>query len=141
MKKFVVQRMSKKDYDAMMSGSYFFNVINETVEAESPEEALAKVEAEYPTYKVNPYVCTLEEIEARKEAERKRAEEFQRKEEEKKQKRIEAERRRAEAEGLTVEELRKQKAKKAKISKLNREIAELEKALAYKRAQLEGLGL
>ena len=140
MEKFVVQRMSQKDYGAMMSGGYSYHVIDEVVEAESPEEALAKVKAEYPAYQINPYVRTLEEVEAKKEADRRRAEEYQRREEEKKQKRVEAERRRAEAEGLTVEELRKQRAKKAKISKLSREIAELEKTLAYKRAQLEGLG-
>ncbi len=141
MEKFVVQRMSQKDYGAMLSGSYSYHVINETVEAETTEEAIAKVKAEHPDYQVNPYVRTLEEVEAQKEAESKKAEEYQRREEEKKQKRVEAERRRAEAEGLTVEELRKQRAKKAKISKLNREIAELEKALAYKREQLERLGL
>ena len=141
MKKFVVQRMSQEDYGTMMSGGYSYRVIDEVVEAESSEEAFAKVKAEYPDYQVNPHVRTLEEVEAKKEADRRRAEEYQRREEEKKQKRIDAERRRAEAEGLTVEELRKQRAKKAKISKLNKEIAELEKALAYKREQLERLGL
>ena len=76
MEKFVVQRMSQKDYGAMLSGSYSYHVINETVEAESPEEALAKVKAEYPAYQINPYVRTLEEVEAQKEADRRRAEEY-----------------------------------------------------------------
>ena len=82
MEKFVVQRMSQKDYGAMMSGGYSYRVIDEVVEAESHEEALAKVKAEYPDYQVNPHVRTLEEVEAKKEADRRRAEEYQRREEE-----------------------------------------------------------
>jgi hypothetical protein len=137
MKKFVTERMSVEDYGRMMSGEYGYSFFTEIVEAETAEEAKAKVEALHPAFVVNSYVITLEEAEAKAKAEKEAFEALLRKEEEQKQKRIEAEKRRAAAEGLTVEELRRARAKKAKITKLEKEIAELEQTLAYKKRRLE----
>ena len=137
MKKFVTERMSVEDYRRMMRGDYGYSFFKETIEAETAEEARAKIEALYPAFVVNSYVITLEVAEAKAKAEKEAFEALLRKEEEQKQKRIETEKRRAAAEGLTVEELRKARAKKAKITKLEKEIAELEKPLAYKKRRLE----
>lgn len=137
MKKFVIEKMSVENYHKMMMGEYGYSFYTEVIEADTPEEAKAKAEALYPAFVINSYVVTLEEAEAKARAEKELAENFRRKEADQKQKRIEAEKRRAAAEGLSVEELRKARAKKAKITRLEKEIAELEKALAYKKRRLE----
>ena len=64
-------------------------------------------------------------------------EEQKQKEAERKAKRKATEERKAAEAGLTVEEYRKEKAKKSTITRLKREIDELEKELAKKKAILE----
>lgn len=134
-KTFIVQTMDNENYGKYMNGSYFYNMNEMHIEAETKDEAItiAKARAEH----VNEnYVLTVEELEAieRRKAEE-RAEE-KRKEEEAKAKRKAKEEEKANSFGLTVEEYRKAKANKGKISKYEREIAELEKELAYKKKAL-----
>ena len=82
---------------------------------------------------------TEEELKEFCDNEIKNHKEFIEKEERAKQKRKEAEARKAAENGMTVEEYRKEKARKAKIKRLEKEIAELEKELKNKKNYLERL--
>lgn len=132
---YIVQTMDNENYGKYMSGSYFYNMNELHIEAETKEEAIAI--AKTRAYHINEsYVLTVEELEA---IERRKAEERaekKRKEEEAKAKRKAREEEKANSFSLTVEEYRKAKANKSKISKYEREIAELEKELAYKKKAL-----
>lgn len=135
MKIYVVETMTNADYNSYMSGSHYYDVNKMHIEAETKEEAIAKAKTVADRVNEN-YILTVEELEAieRRKAEE-RAEE-KRKEEEAKAKRKAKEEAKAESFSLTVEEYRKAKANKSKISKYEREIKELEKELAYKKKAL-----
>lgn len=133
-----VQRMTNRDFNNYMSGSWNYSIENLNIEAETAEEAvrLAKKDG----YTVNEKsVKTLAEVEAEERAKTERLEAYKRAEAEKKAKKAETEARKAREAGLTVEEYRKAKALKAKRAKLAREIAELEATLEAKRAELEAI--
>ena len=133
-----VERMTDENYHMMMSGSnYYYSEIIK-IKANNKEEANEKA-------KKNGYVVidnwtkSLEEI----EAEDARIEAYLKKEEEKREKakakRKAAEERKAAEAGMTVEEYKKEKARKAKITRLENEIAELEEELKNKKAELKRL--
>ena len=133
-----VERMTYADYDIYMSGGYHYEVESLFIKAETAEEAIQK--AEKPGMVVNKgYVKTLEEIKAEKEAKAKAEAERKAKEEKAKAKRKETELRKATEMGLTVEEYKKVKARKATITKVTREIEELERAIEQKRRYLAEL--
>ena len=133
-----VERMTNTDYNIYMGGGYNYEVETLLIEAETAEEAIQ--EATKPGMVVNKgYVKTLEEIEAEKEAKAKAEAERKAKEERAKAKRKETELRKATEMGLTVEEYRKVKTRKATIAKVTREIEELERALEQKRRYLAEL--
>ena len=133
-----LERMTTTDYNIYMGGGYNYEVEKLLIEAETVEEAIQK--AEKPGMIVNKgYVKTLEEIEAEKEAQAKAEAEREAKAKRAKAKRKETELRKATEMGLTVEEYRKAKARKATIAKVTKEIEELEKALEQKRKYLAEL--
>ena len=127
-----VERMKHADYIAYLGGAYNYDVEIVEVQAETAQEAIAKAAA--VGYTVNKgYVRTLEEIAAEEAAYQAR----QAKAQARKEKRLATEMRKAEEAGMTVEEYRKAKARKAQRTRLEKEIAELEKQLANKKALLE----
>lgn len=107
------------------------------IEAESENEAIAKASEMLG----NGYEVIKAEAESKikaEEAEREaRAKAEAEKAEAKKKVKAEREKAKAEANGMSVEEYRKAKAKEANKKRLMREIAELEKELARKKALLE----
>ncbi len=107
------------------------------VEAESESEAIAKANEMLG----NGYCVIKAEAESKIKAEKAQREAKAKAEAEKaeakKKARAEAEKAKAEANGMSVEEYRKAKAKEANKKRLMREIAELEKELARKKALLE----
>lgn len=135
MSTYVVERMTEKNYLEYITGGHGYNVETLYIEAHTAEEAVEKALAD--KYIVNKgYVKMLEELEneneARKEAYRARLE----KEALAKAKRKEAEARKAEAKGMTLDEYRADKARKANITRVKNEIAKLEAELAKKKAYL-----
>ena len=133
-----VERMTNTDYNIYMGGGYDYEVETLLIEAETAEEAIQ--EAIKPGMVVNKgYVKTLEEIEAEKETKARAETDRKAKEERAKAKRKETELRKATEMGLTVEEYRKAKAHKAAVTKVTREIEELERALEQKRRYLAEL--
>ena len=136
-KTYQVERQTIKDHNDMMGGYHYHTEIL-TIEAETAEEAGKK--AEEMGYIVNyGYIRTLEEV----EAEEKRIEEAILADRERlanaRAKRQATELKKAAELGLTIEEYKAEKAKKAKITRLKNEIAELEKTLARKKAYLKKL--
>ena len=131
-----VERMTERSYHSYMCGSNEYGPVEHlNIEADSKEEAIKK--AEKKGFVVNSYVRTLEEIE---EEEKAREERFRQIEEEakaRKEKRLAKEVEKAKAAGMTVEEYRKDKAHKAYIKRLEREIDDLEKELIEKRKELQ----
>lgn len=135
MKTYRVERMTEDNYSIYMEGGYGYNMETLHIEAETAEEAAKKAEA--VGYVVNKgYVKTLEELEAERKAAKERAKEAERKATKAAQKRRAAEEKKAAALGMTVKEYRAEKAKKANIARVEREIAELEEALAKKKEYL-----
>lgn len=107
------------------------------VEAESESEAIAKASEMLGN---GYYVIGVEaesKIKAEKAEREARAKAEAEKAEAKKKAKAEREKAKAEANGMSVEEYRKAKAKEASKKRLMREIAELEKELARKKALLE----
>lgn len=136
--KYRVERMTNADYVNYMEGGYNYEVEKIVVEADSVEEAIKKVEK--AGYEVNKnYVKTLDELEAERKAREAMWAEEEAKAEAAKAKRKATEARKAAEAGLTVEEYRKEKARKAHISRLEREIENLEKELKAKKAYLKKL--
>lgn len=133
-----VERMTDEDYCRMMDGYYNYHVEKLEIEANSKEEASEK--ARKNGYVVNEkWIRSLEEI----EAENARIEAYLKKEEEKREKakarkKANEERKASEA-GMTVEEYRKEKARQAKIKRLEIEIEELKTKLENKKAELKRL--
>lgn len=107
------------------------------VEAESESEAIAKANEMLS----NGYYIIGAEAESKIKAEKAereaRAKVEAEKAEAKKKAKAEREKAKAEENGMSVEEYRKAKAKEANKKRLMREIAELEKELARKKALLE----
>lgn len=133
-----VERMTNTDYNIYMSGGYNYEVEKLLIVAETAEDAIQA--AQKPGMVVNKgYVKTLEEIKAEEEAKAKAEADRKAKAERAKAKRKETELRKATEMGLTVEEYRKAKARKATIAKVTREIEELERALEQKRKYLAEL--
>lgn len=133
-----VERMTNSDYNIYMSGGYDYKMENILVEAETVEEAIQK--ATKSGMVINKgYIKTLEEIKAEKEAKAKAEAERKAKAEKAKAKRKETELRKATEMGLTVEEYRKAKAHKATVTRVTKEIKELEKVLEQKRKYLAEL--
>ena len=133
-----VERMTNTDYNIYMGGGYNYEVESILIEAETVEEAIQK--ATKPGMIVNKgYVKTLDEIKAEKEAKAKAEADRKAKAERAKAKRKETELRKATEMGLTVEEYRKAKARKATIAKGTKEIEELERVLEQKRKYLAEL--
>jgi hypothetical protein len=133
-----VERMTTENYHNFMGGSYCCNVEYLDIEAETAEEAVEMAKAE--GYVVNKnYVKTVEELEAIKKAQDEAWRAKEEKAERAKAKRKETEARKAVEAGMTVEEYRKEKARKAKIARLEKEIAELEEKIARQKAYLAKL--
>lgn len=131
-----VERMKHADYIAYLGGAYNYDVEIVEVQAETAEEAAAKAAA--VGYTVNEgCIKTVEEIAAEDAAREAAYQARQAKAEARKEKRLATEMRKAQEAGMTVEEYRKAKARKAQRTRLEKEIAELEKQLANKKALLE----
>ena len=131
-----VERMKHADYIAYMGGAYNYDVEVVEVQAETAEEAAAKAAA--VGYTVNKgYIKTVEEIAAEDAAREAAYQARQAKAEARKEKRLATEMRKAQEAGMTVEEYRKAKARKAQRTRLEKEIAELERQLKNKKALLE----
>lgn len=136
--KYIVERMSNKDFAEYMMGGYNYNVEQVTVEAENAAEAAKK--AEVNGYVVNKgFIKTSEEIAAMKAEREAMMKEMEDREAAAKAKRAEREAAKAAEAGMTVAEYRAEKARRANIKRVENEIARLEKELAAKRAKLEKL--
>lgn len=107
--------------------AYFFDTYEEAEAFAEKQKWVFNPDIHSTVYKVPEYTETWEEVKARQEAEKAA----------KKAKRAAAEKAKADAAGMTVEEYKKAKAKKATISRLEKEIAEMEKELARKKSVLE----
>ena len=138
MKIYRVERMTEEAYLMAMGGSHNYDTEIVLVEAENLNEALKKVESE-GFIAPEAWASTLEEYEARKKAFEERMEALEAKRERAKAKRKETEARKAAEAGMTVEEYRKEKARKANIAKIQNKIAELKKELAKAEAYLAKL--
>ncbi len=132
-----VQRMPRDNYHTMMMGGHIHNVENLKIEAETPEEA--KKMAEKDEYIVNDFVETYEEYEARTREVNERAAKYFEKRKAAQEKRLANEAAKAEALGMTVKEYRAEKARRGQITRLKKEIEDLEKELKRKRAYLKKL--
>lgn len=131
-----VERMKFDDYCRYMAGAYNYDVEVVEIQAETAEEAAAKAAA--VGYTVNEgYIKTVEEIAVEDAAREAAYQARQAKAQARKEKRLATEMRKAQEAGMTVEEYRKAKARKAQATKLEKEIAELEKQLANKKALLK----
>lgn len=131
-----VTRFTEKDYNNYMTGGYNYRSEDVYVEANNKKEAIAR--AQKIGYIVNEYsVETVEEIEERE----RKFKEWETNQEAKakaaKAKREATEARKAAEAGMTVTEYRKEKARKATITRLEREIAEMEKELNNKKRTLK----
>lgn len=131
-----VERFTEKDYHNYMTGGYNYRSEDVYVEANSKEEAIAR--AQKAGYIINEYsVKTVEEIEERE----RKFKEWEANQEAKakaaKAKREATEARKAAEAGMTVAEYRKEKARKATITRLEREIANMEKELENKKRALK----
>lgn len=136
MNTYKVERMKYGDYCRYLAGAYNYDVEVVEIQAETAQEAIAKANA--VGYMVNEgYVKTVEEIAAEDAAREAAYQARQAKAQARKEKRLATEMRKAQEAGMTVEEYRKAKARKAQATKLEKEIAELEKQLANKKALLE----
>ena len=133
-----VERMTTENYHNYMGGDYNYRTEYLDIEAETAEKAVEMAKAE--GYIVNKnYVKTVEELEAIKKAQDEAWRAKEEKAERAKAKRKETEARKAAEAGKTVEEYRKEKARKANIARLEKEIAELEAKIAYQKARLAKL--
>ena len=131
-----VERMKFGDYMAYLAGANNYDVEVVEIQAETAMEAAEKAAA--VGYVVNEkFVKTLEEIAAEDAAREAAYQARQAKAEARKEKRLATEMRKAQEAGMTVEEYRKAKARKAQRTRLEKEIAELERQLANKKALLE----
>lgn len=112
-----------------------------TIEARNIEEAKALLKGFHPEIKEINEVITMEEENARRqmrsEAWQRSLERYDREREEKKNKQIARDTAKANELGMTYEEYKEHKKLEAKIRKVNREIAELEKQLAEKKNKLD----
>ena len=110
-----VTYMTENNYNAMMSGSLWFDSTKKDVLAGSEEEAVAIVKKEHPEMIINPYAPTVASIEEAKE----RFAEERRKEEEKKA--------RKKAYDEAHPEVVAERKRKANIARAKRAIREAEK--------------
>ena len=131
-----VERMKFGDYIAYLAGAHNYDVEVVEIQAETTAEAAKKAAA--VGYTVNEgYIKTVEEIAAEDAAREAAYQARQAKAEARKEKRLATEMRKAQEAGMTIEEYRKAKARKAQRTRLEKEIAELERQLANKKALLE----
>ena len=131
-----VERMKHADYIAYLAGAHNYDVEVVEIQAETAMEAAEKAAA--VGYTVNEgYIKTVEEIAAEDAAREAAYQARQAKAEARKEKRLATEMRKAQEAGMTIEEYRKAKARKAQRTRLEKEIAELERQLANKKALLE----
>ena len=127
---------TEEDYGKYMSGSNNYDNECVYVDANNKEEAIKK--AQRVGYIVHePSVKTFEEIQEEEENYKTWVADRTKKEAQIQAKRKATEERKAQEAGLTVEEYRKEKARKATITRLEREIAEIEKELKRKKATLK----
>lgn len=138
MKTYRVTKMTKEAYLMAMGGSHSYDTEIVLVEAESLNEALKKVESE-GFVAPKAWASTLEEYEAKEKAFKERMKTLEANREKAKIKRKETEKRKAAEAGMTVEEYRKEKNRKANITKTQNKITELKKELAKAEAYLAKL--
>lgn len=139
-----VEMMTESDYHAYMTGSYNYWVRKIDIEANTAEEAVEIAKNNHPEMVINAeYVRTvaeLEEMEAKRAAER---EAYWKAEEEKKAKakarKEEREKAKAEALGLTVEEYKAKMKHDKKVRDTEARIAALKAELAKEEKYLEKL--
>ena len=63
-----IQMMNRADMDEYLSGGYNYNVIEVYVDAETPQDALAKAQAAYPDMVLNQHPKSKEDVEAEEAA-------------------------------------------------------------------------
>lgn len=142
MKNYRIEMMTKEQYHDYMMGALFVGIRERVVTAETKEEAIAVAETNYPNMVINKnYVLTLEEYEAEKRAEEAERAERRAKEEERNRKAKETkarnEAKRAEEMGKTLEEYKAYKKAENNMKRYAKEVARLEKELAYNKAMME----
>lgn len=129
---------TEDNYHRYMSGYNNYNSEYIYIAANSKEEAIAIAQTQRPDYIVNKFsVKDVETIQAEEEKFKAWEEEKAIKEKQAKERRKATEQKNAEKAGLTVKEYRAEKARKAKITRLTNEIAELEKEIERKKAALK----
>lgn len=142
MKNYRIEMMDNEQYHDFMMGALFVGIRERIVPAETKEEAIAVAETNYPDMVINKnYVLTLEEYEAEKRAEEAERAERRAKEEERNRKAKETkarnEAKRAEEMGKTLEEYKAYKKAENNMKRYAKEVARLEKELAYNKAMME----
>ena len=129
---------TEDNYNKYMCGYNNYDSEYIHIAANSKEEAIAIAQARYPGYVVNTYaVKDVATIQAEEEKFDAWAKNKAIKEKQAKEKRKATEQKNAEKAGLTVKEYRAEIARKATITRLTNEIAELEKELKRKKAALK----
>lgn len=139
-----IEMMTKDHYNTYMGGGYNYYVEKIDIEAETAMDAVAIAKAAYPNHVINEgYVKTVAEIEMEKAQRLADSEAFHKAEEAKRQarkaKREANEKAKADALGLTVEEYKAKVKKERAIKAVEKEIAELEEALAKAKKKLNHL--
>lgn len=142
MKNYRIEMMTNEDYYEYMTGSLFVTVHKRIVPAETKGEAIAVAKTNYPDMVINKeYVLTLEEYEAEKKAEEAERAERKAKEDERNRKAKETkarnEAKRAEEMGKTLEEYKAYKKAENNMKRYAKEVARLEKELAYNKTMME----
>ena len=138
MKAYRVIFFTEDNYNKYMSGSNNYDSDCMSVNADSKEEAIAKAKAKKPGYVIHEHaVEDFETIQTREENFKAWVENKATKEKQAQAKRKATEQKKAEEAGLTVKEYRAEIARKATITRLTNEIAELEKEIKRKKAALK----
>ena len=129
---------TEDNYHKYMSGYNNYDSKYVYIAANSKEEAMALCQTQNPGYIINKFsVKDVETIQAEEEKFKAWEENKATKEKQAKAKRKATEQKKAEEAGLTVKEYRAEIARKATITRLTNEIAELEKEIKRKKAALK----
>ena len=135
-----VEAMTKESYHEYMCGGNNYGVRNLDIEAISKEDAINRAKQENKNLIINEkYVLSFEEITQKKEKEKANRIAFEKAEQERKEKRLAKEIEKANKMGLTLDEYKKLQSQTRKIKRLEKEITQLEKELAFKKNILNNI--
>lgn len=138
MKAYRIRFFTEDNYHKYMSGYNNYICDYMTVNANSKEEAVAIAKTKKSGYRIDEFsVQDFETIQAREEKFKAWEEDQVTKRKQAQAKRKATEQRKAKEAGMTVKEYRAEIARKATVTKLTNEIAELEKEIERKKAALK----